>query len=173
MKQIAQFTISIILVACPILGHATTYTYDALNRLTSATYSNGDFVKYSYDAGGNIIRIQSSARNGHEEQDSDRDGLTDLQETQYHTNPLKVDTDGDGIPDKWEIITGSVPTKADALADSDNNGYTNLQEYRAAVNPRLDTDHDGMFDGDEIKYKTNPRNSSDCPTWYCQGFKRK
>jgi len=31
------------------------YTYDALNRLTSATYSNGTAFAYTYDAAGNVL----------------------------------------------------------------------------------------------------------------------
>jgi YD repeat-containing protein len=31
------------------------YTYDALNRLTSATYSNGTKFAYTYDAAGNVL----------------------------------------------------------------------------------------------------------------------
>lgn len=38
-----------------------TYTYDALGRLTSVTYDNGDVVYYVYDAAGNRTQVQ---RNG-------------------------------------------------------------------------------------------------------------
>ena len=32
----------------------------------------------------------------------------------YHTNPLMVDTDGDGIPDGAEIYAGTDPNRADS-----------------------------------------------------------
>ncbi len=35
------------------------YTYDALNRLTSATYSNGTAFSYTYDAVGNVLTYNS------------------------------------------------------------------------------------------------------------------
>lgn len=190
MKKITHLTTTLILLTCPILGHAITYTYDDLNRVSSATYSDGSYVKYSYDAGGNITQIISTAQNSDKNYnalpddwekkynlkakqgsasntDSDNDGLTDLQEYQYHTNPVKADSDSDGISDKWEVTHGSNPILIDAKSDSNKNGYTNLQEYRANLNPKLDTDNDGMFDIDEIKYHTNLNDSTDCPDWYC------
>ncbi len=39
-------------LASPALA-ATTYTYDALGRLTSVTYDNGKTIAYTYDAAGN------------------------------------------------------------------------------------------------------------------------
>ena len=34
---------------------SVTYTYDALNRLTQAKYSNGTTIDYTYDAAGNRL----------------------------------------------------------------------------------------------------------------------
>src|ERR1700733_1557050 len=39
-------------------GTTTTYTYDALGRVTSVTYSgSGAYVSYSYDAAGNRTQL--------------------------------------------------------------------------------------------------------------------
>ena len=47
------------------------------------------------------------------------------------------DSDGDGLPDAWEIANGLNPyDPADASADSDGDGMTNLQEYLAGTNPQ-------------------------------------
>ncbi len=43
-------------------------------------------------------------------QDSDRDSLTDAQELALGTNPLSPDTDGDGVADLAEILSGRTPT---------------------------------------------------------------
>lgn len=41
----------------------------------------------------------------------------------------KKDSDGDGMPDEWEIAMGLNPDVADDNADLDNDGYTNIEEY--------------------------------------------
>ncbi|MGC9049090.1 MAG: hypothetical protein ACP5IX_02650 [Patescibacteria group bacterium] len=46
-------------------------------------------------------------------QDQDNDGLTDIEEQIYQTNPNNPDTDGDGQTDGLELINLSDPTHAD------------------------------------------------------------
>ncbi|MEO6035272.1 MAG: thrombospondin type 3 repeat-containing protein, partial [Verrucomicrobiota bacterium] len=47
-----------------------------------------------------------------------------------------IDSDGDGIPDDWEIAYNFDPNNsADAALDGDNDGMTNLQEFQAGTNP--------------------------------------
>jgi hypothetical protein len=47
-----------------------------------------------------------------------------------------VDTDGDGMPDWWEIAHGLNPNDpSDANRDDDGTGFTNLQEYLAGTDP--------------------------------------
>ena len=46
------------------------------------------------------------------------------------------DTDGDGMPDSWELLYGLDPnSSADASGDPDEDGITNLQEYRDGTSP--------------------------------------
>ena len=49
--------------------------------------------------------------------------------TGVYTRPANYDTDGDGMPDAWEISVGLNPAVADNNGDYDNDGYTNLEEY--------------------------------------------
>jgi len=47
------------------------------------------------------------------------------------------DTDGDGLPDAWEMLHfGNLDQTADG--DYDNDGFTNLQEYEAGSDPAVD-----------------------------------
>lgn len=47
------------------------------------------------------------------------------------------DSDGDGMPDVWEIQYGLNPQNpADAALDSDGDGISNLDEYRSGTNPK-------------------------------------
>ena len=46
------------------------------------------------------------------------------------TRPANWDTDGDGMPDAWEIAHGLNPNDpSDRNGDYDNDGYSNLEEY--------------------------------------------
>jgi YD repeat-containing protein len=83
---------------------------------------------------------------------------TDALGSGFSKSPL-VDTDGDGIPDSWEIAHGTDPaTAADTTLDTDGDGLTNLQEYLYGTAPNIsDSDNDGWSDYQEIfLYHTDP-----------------
>lgn len=64
--------------------------------------------------------------------DADHDGLADADEKKAGTDPLKADTDADGLTDRQEVVV-----------------------YH--TNPlNADTDNDGVKDGDEVRAGTNP-----------------
>ena len=70
--------------------------------------------------------------------------------------PLNKDTDGDGLPDWWEMANGLDPYDGTGVngsaGDSDNDGLSNLAEYLAGTNPHVwDTDGDGLSDYDSRK----------------------
>jgi len=68
------------------------------------------------------------------------------------------DTDGDGIPDTWELNFGLDPNDpSDAALDQDGDGLTNLDEFILQINPTAtDTDSDGMPDGFEASLGLDP-----------------
>jgi len=57
---------------------------------------------------------------------------------EYRGTPYK-DSDNDGIPNAWETKHGLNPKNAaDATADRDKDGYTNIEEYlNSLVNIRI------------------------------------
>lgn len=81
--------------------------------------------------------------------DADGDGLLDSEESADHGQSTlsfldSADSDADRMPDDWER-TNLLDARnfADAAADSDNDGFSNAQEYFAATNPWLVTSYPG------------------------------
>ncbi len=96
--------------------------------------------------------------------DDDSDGLTNLNEYLYHTDPNETDSDHDGLTDPQEILRGTDPNDEDTDNDGLLDGYeanpdpTNPNGYAGTTNPLdPDTDHDGIGDFEEIQtYLTHP-----------------
>lgn len=90
--------------------------------------------------------------------DFDQDGLTDMAEHDAGTDPTLQDTDGDTMPDGWEVSNGLEPLLADANQDFDGDTYTNLEELIANTDPRdpasspYDIDQDGLPDSWEMQW---------------------
>jgi len=97
-----------------------------------------------------------------------------------------LDSDGDGMPDSWEIAHGLNPQDpSDALIDSDGDGLSNLLEYALGTDPRNPADgHTAMAlsfvaDGDgkhltlsfkrrntPVRLEYVPEVSADQVNWY-------
>jgi len=84
---------------------------------------------------------------------TNRAGLSSLSSNAVIT--VLADTDGDGIPDEWELANGFSPTNAaDAILDSDGDGVTNLQEYLAGTDP---LDRETYLKVESIRVESSPR----------------
>lgn len=69
------------------------------------------------------------------------------------------DTDGDGMPDVWELKYRTGFDDSDAKDDPDQDGLANIREYKLKTDPmNPDTDGDGAIDGIEVnELGTNPK----------------
>jgi len=87
--------------------------------------------------------------------DADGDGLINSEELRLGTDPLKADTDADGLPDRQEV---NVDKTNPLVSDTDQDAVSDGDEVLTyKTNPLVvDTDGDGLNDGDEINRRTNP-----------------
>lgn len=94
--------------------------------------------------------------------DTDSDGLCDKYENFLNTDSKKSDTDGDGFTDYQELfLLNSSPLEMDenlGKKDFDSDKLTNSEEIELGTNPLVaDSDNDGILDYDEINiYLSNP-----------------
>ncbi len=93
--------------------------------------------------------------------DSDYCELTEAKCEDY----MLKDSDGDGMPDYWEIKYYLNPNDpSDADRDDDNDGLTNLDEFEFGTDPtNPDTDDDGVSDGREVSEGSDPNDPYDKP----------
>jgi hypothetical protein len=83
-----------------------------------------------------------NARNGTAHSDGDPNGLTDVEKysaaranpqwgnARWNLSPLTTDSDGDGLPDKYEVTFGLNPvSSSDRDLDLDGDGWSNYEEY--------------------------------------------
>lgn len=114
-------------------------TFDSSAQATknAVVYFNGSFV--SVGDQGEIYQSQTTSTRPGNTDDNDNDGIKDASD---------LDDDNDGIPDAWELKYGLNPLNPfDAEWDLDEDTISNLDEYRAEINPaEVDTDGDGTND---------------------------
>ena len=99
------------------------------------------------DENSDYLTLTLGDRAGSQGVDTDRDGISDEAESLIGTNPAAFDSDGDTIPDGFEVFgTG---TRAE-LADSDGDGTPdNLELNLDDAGTYSDADGDGLLNGQE------------------------
>ncbi len=127
-------------------------------------YGKAGYVYY-FDKDGDGLSDLDEFNNGTDPNlaDTDGDGLSDGDEVALGTNPLLEDTDGDGISDSEEMSSFqyfyslNLRIASVRASDLDGDGLSNIQEFLLGTDPtRVDSDDDGINDGDEVTASRNP-----------------
>ncbi|HEX8803539.1 MAG TPA: hypothetical protein VF743_05085, partial [Acidimicrobiales bacterium] len=79
--------------------------------------------------------------------DTDGDGLNDLREKDFGSDPLSPDTDHDGLEDGREVTLGTNPR----AKDTDGDGISDLVEANRHTIRRADMDEDGDGEVDWVQ----------------------
>jgi hypothetical protein len=172
-----------------VIASPGTPTPDAAETLPVATATAEQTATDVADDDGDGLTNAAEAEAGTDPSlaDTDEDGLTDGEESaETGTSPLSADTDSDGVLDGDEVAQGTDPLDGLAAApvaetptteetpaeepapaepvtapgDSDGDGLEDAIEVELGTDPvDLDTDDDGLTDGDEYYvYQTGTRN---------------
>lgn len=77
--------------------------------------------------------------------------------TTCEQNFTMPDDDFDGLPDWWECLHFYGTTNAIAFADTDDDDFTNQQEFQHGTDPQsADPDQDGLSDPEELHMGSDP-----------------
>ncbi|MGD9780976.1 MAG: LamG-like jellyroll fold domain-containing protein [Kiritimatiellia bacterium] len=137
--------------------HQDLISYDALAYRKNNVDSDGDGLTDDEELllGTSPVRIDSDFDGLFDgAEDADHDGVVDATET----DPTNDDTDGDGMPDGWEVQYGLDPLDPDdAAGDADGDTLSNLDEYNNGSKPNsADSDGDGLPDDWEVEHALDP-----------------
>lgn len=100
--------------------------------------------------------------------DSDADGINDLAEADFLTDPNNPDSDGDGLSDGLELRIGTDPNDefSPGGGDSDRDTIPDAVELVQGTDPNdPDSDNDGIRDDYEQLVGTNPNNAASVPSF--------
>lgn len=150
-----------------------TFIDQAVQLLVMATYANGEMKDVTaFSSGTNYTSsnpaiasvslngVVTARGNGFAIVSARKDGVLATKSVLVLTSG---DSDGDGLPDDYEVENGLNPADpVDAYEDVDKDGLSALEEFKGGTDPQSpDTDGDGITDGEETisgndGFTTNP-----------------
>ena len=111
-------------------GDTITLSHPTGGTIFSVTYANQ--APWPPGANGGGLSLQRIDTAGYENDPSNWAAAAPTPGQRF----TAADTDGDSLPDWWEIANGTNPLLLDATGDPDGDGFTNWQEYLAGTDPR-------------------------------------
>ena len=128
------------------------YRFDPLSPTDGTEDADGDGISNSDEAtAGTDPTNPDSDNNGTNDgnEDFDNDGLLNKDEINtYHTNIRSADSDGDKLPDGWEVQHNLDPNIANADQDADGDNVSNLTEFVVGLDPNNAITHGGIADAE-------------------------
>jgi gliding motility-associated-like protein len=149
--------------ASPVLGGANSidlsvniavnqgFTIKVTQLQSDKTYYFRSYAENSIGLTYGEVKSFKTLKDMEAEKDSDGDGVPDRQELVDGTDPLNsldsLDSDGDGISDYIENLQGTNPRQSgDAIKDTDGDGVSDYVEFLQGTNPN--TAGDTLIDSD-------------------------
>ena len=127
-------------------------------KMSSVTGENGSSISPA-----DIVQTfnptvsSGSARNG----DLDNDGLSNIEEILAGTNPVDWDTDGDGLPDYWEVSvaqTNPLAASGGNNSDGDYMAYETLDAWTVFDTETLSVNtNKSVYASDVFEYAATPK----------------
>lgn len=102
--------LALLVWSCPGTLAAQSHVYDAIGRLVWSTRPDGHSTTYAYDDNGNLTAVGSVSPG--------------------------TDSDGDGLPDYFEIRYAGQTTALSPSADEEPDGLSAFQEFAFGRDPR-------------------------------------
>jgi hypothetical protein len=128
----------------PINWHTATPTPAAPNEGSVSSDSDGDGLPNDWETAHGLDPDRATGDDG-ADGDPDGDTLSNQDELAAGTHPRNADTDGDQLPDNWELDHNLLPTDGTGpngtLGDPDADGVTNYDEWLSGTDPGNASDY--------------------------------
>ena len=156
-KSFGVILVLFICIFCVQVCFAEEYEYDKLNRVTKITYEDGSYVEYTYDANGNITKVNTV--NVKDKSDSSDDTSSDNNESGDNSNNDSSSDESNSNASDGANSDNSSSNSSSDKDNSSNNSGSNVSDNNSSLDDNLkedsNTSNDGNSSGDDLKSDTN------------------